>query len=423
LRREEKMGEASKGMLRTALAQLDEAAEKLNLDPGIHQRLRRPQRALVVSVPTLMDDGHLEVFTGYRVQHDSTLGPTKGGIRYHPDVTLDEVTALAMLMTWKCALMGLPYGGAKGGVCCNPIEMSMAELERMTRRYTSEIILLIGPDLDIPAPDLYTNEQVMAWIMDTYSMQKGMTVPGVVTGKPLLLGGSLGRTEATGRGVYYVLLEVARELKLDLQGATVAVQGFGNVGSVAAHLLYERGCRVVAVSGSKGGLYNPKGLDISALLRHAEAKEPLMAFQGGDPISNEELLELSCDILIPAALEEQITEKNADRIKAKVLAEGANAPTTPEADKILIDRGVFILPDILANAGGVTVSYFEWVQDLQYYFWKEQEINQRLQEIMTGAFQRVLHFAEERKVDMRTAALMLGVKRVADGHRLRGLYP
>jgi len=417
------MGEASKGMLRTALAQLDEAAEKLNLDPGIHQRLRRPQRALVVSVPTLMDDGHLEVFTGYRVQHDSTLGPTKGGIRYHPDVTLDEVTALAMLMTWKCALMGLPYGGAKGGVCCNPIEMSMAELERMTRRYTSEIILLIGPDLDIPAPDLYTNEQVMAWIMDTYSMQKGMTVPGVVTGKPLLLGGSLGRTEATGRGVYYVLLEAARELKLDLQGATVAVQGFGNVGSVAARLLYEHGSKVVAVSGSKGGLYNPKGLDISALLRHAEAKEPLMAFQGGDPISNEELLELSCDILIPAALEEQITEKNADRIKAKVLAEGANAPTTPEADKILIDRGVFILPDILANAGGVTVSYFEWVQDLQYYFWKEQEINQRLQEIMTGAFQRVLHFAEERKVDMRTAALMLGVKRVADGHRLRGLYP
>ena len=418
------MVEASKGMLQATLAQLDEAADKLNLDPGVHLRLRQPQRALIVSVPTLMDDGRLEVFTGYRVQHDFTLGPTKGGVRYHPDVTLEEVTALAMLMTWKCALMGLPYGGAKGGVRCDPTMMSKGELERMTRRYTSEILLVIGPDLDIPAPDLYTDEQVMAWMMDTYSMQKGMTVPGVVTGKPLLLGGSLGRIEATGRGVSYVIVEAAKELKLPLEGATVAVQGFGNVGSVAARLLDGEGAKIVAVSGSKGGLYNPEGLDIPKLLKHLrEEKAPLLEFKDGDRISNEELLALPCDILIPAALGGQITEQNADRIKAKILAEGANGPTTPEADKILLQKGVFIIPDILANAGGVTVSYFEWVQDLQFYFWKEREIHQRLQEIMTEAFRRVLATARERRTDMRMAALMLGIKRVADGHQLRGLYP
>lgn len=418
------MAAAFKGMLQTAVAQLDRVAEKLNLDHGIHIRLRQPQRALVVSIPTLMDDGGLEVFTGYRVQHDFTLGPTKGGVRYHPDVDLEEVTALAMLMTWKCALMGLPYGGAKGGVRCDATRMSQGELERMTRRYTSEIIFMIGPDLDIPAPDLYTNEQVMAWMMDTYSMQKGITVPGVVTGKPLLLGGSLGRMEATGRGVYYVVLAAAKELDLDLKGAKVVVQGFGNVGSVAARLLHEEGCRVVAVSGSKGGLYNPNGLEIPKLIQSVKAKEPLLEFRdGGDRIGNEELLELPCDILIPAALGGQITEKNADRIRAKIVAEGANAPTTPEADRILNERGVFVIPDILANAGGVTVSYFEWVQDLQFYFWKEREINMKLQEIMTNTFRRVIAFAYERKVDLRTAALMLGVKRVADAQKLRGLYP
>jgi len=411
-------------MLQTVLAQLDRVAEKLNLDPGIHRRLRKPQRALIVSVPTLMDDGRLEVFTGYRVQHDFTLGPTKGGIRYHPDVDLDEVTALAMLMTWKCALMGLPYGGAKGGVCCDPTRMSLAELERMTRRYTSEIIFMIGPDLDIPAPDLYTNEQVMAWMMDTYSMQKGITVPGVVTGKPLLLGGSLGRIEATGRGVSYVVMAAAKELRLPLEGARVVVQGFGNVGSVAARLLHEEGCQVVAVSGSKGGLYNPHGLDIPKLIQAVKAKEPLLEFKdGGDQVSNEELLELPCDILIPAAVGGQITEKNAERIQAKIIAEGANGPTTSEADRILQERGVWLIPDILANAGGVTVSYFEWVQDLQFYFWKEREINLRLQELMTEAYKRVSALAKKEKVDMRTAALMLGVKRVAEAQKLRGLYP
>ncbi|MBI3990145.1 MAG: Glu/Leu/Phe/Val dehydrogenase, partial [candidate division NC10 bacterium] len=328
------------------------------------------------------------------------------------------------LMTWKCSLMGLPYGGAKGGVRCDPTRMSLAELERMTRRYTSEIIFMIGPDLDIPAPDMYTNEQVMAWMMDTYSMQKGITVPGVVTGKPLLLGGSLGRVEATGRGVSYVVMAAAKELGFPLEGARVIVQGFGNVGSVAARLLYEEGCRVVAVSGSKGGLYNPHGLGIPKLVRSVKAKEPLLEFRdGGDQVSNEELLELPCDILIPAALGGQITERNAERIKAKIIAEGANGPTTPEADRILQEKGVFIIPDVLANAGGVTVSYFEWVQDLQFYFWKEREINLRLQEIMTEAFKRVSAFAKEEKVDLRTAALMLGVKRVADAHRLRGLYP
>lgn len=418
------MATAPQGMLQTALAQLDLVAEKLNLDPGLHRRLRKPQRALIVSVPTLMDDGSLEVFTGYRVQHDFTLGPTKGGLRYHPDVDLDEVTALAMLMTWKCSLMGLPYGGAKGGVRCDSTRMSMAELERMTRRYTSEIIFMIGPDLDIPAPDLYTNDQVMAWMMDTYSMQKGITVPGVVTGKPLLLGGSLGRVEATGRGVSYVVMAAARELSFPLEGARVVVQGFGNVGSVAARLLHEEGCRVVAVSGSKGGLYTPHGLDIPKLIRSVKAKEPLLEFQGGgDHVSNEELLELPCDILIPAALGGQITEKNAERIKAKIVAEGANGPTTPEADRILQEKGIFLIPDVLANAGGVTVSYFEWVQDLQFYFWREREINLRLQEIMTEAFKRVSAFSKEEKVEMRTAALMLGVKRVAEAQKLRGLYP
>ncbi|PWB81203.1 MAG: glutamate dehydrogenase [Candidatus Methylomirabilota bacterium] len=410
-------------MLEVALAQLDSVAGRLALDPGIHKRLRKPQRSLVVSVPTLMDDGRLEVFTGYRVQHDLTLGPTKGGIRYHPGVDLEEVTALAMLMTWKCALIGLPYGGAKGGICCDATRMSQGELERMTRRYTSEIILVIGPDQDIPAPDLYTNEQIMAWMMDTYSMHRGITMPGVVTGKPLLLGGSLGRAEATGRGVYYTVKAAAREYDMPLKGARVAVQGFGNVGAIAAKLLYEEDCQVIAVSDSKGGIYNAKGLNIATVLAEDAAGGSVTQHRNGDRISNEELLELDCDILVPAATEGQITQKNADRIRARIVAEGANGPTTPEADRILATKNIAVIPDILANAGGVAVSYFEWVQDLQQYFWHEHQINERLAEVMISAFQRVMAMSRKEQVDLRTAALMLAVKRVADGKRLRGLYP
>jgi len=414
---------AHRGMLEAALTQLDAVAERIKLDPGIHKRLRQPQRALIVSVPTLMDDGRLEVFTGYRVQHDLTMGPTKGGIRYHPDVNLEEVTALAMLMTWKCALMGLPYGGAKGGVCCDSTRMSRVELERMTRRYTSEIIGVIGHDRDIPAPDLYTNEQVMAWMMDTYSMQKGVTSPGVVTGKPLLLGGSLGRREATGRGVYFIVKAATKERGMPFKGAKVAVQGFGNVGSVTARLLHEEDCRVIAVSDHLGGIYNPKGLDITKLLAECPHEGSIPRHRDGDRITNQELLELDCDILVPAATAGQITEKNADRVRAGIVAEAANGPTTPEADRILAQKGTLVIPDILANAGGVAVSYFEWVQDLQQYFWHEHEINERLSEIMNAAFQRVLSLSREEQVDLRTSALMLGVSRVAEAKRLRGLYP
>jgi glutamate dehydrogenase/leucine dehydrogenase len=415
--------EAQYSMLEVALAQLDAVAGQLALDPGIHKRLRQPQRSLIVSVPTLMDDGRLEVFTGFRVQHDLTLGPTKGGIRYHPGVNLDEVTALAMLMTWKCALIGLPYGGAKGGICCDATRMSQGELERMTRRYTSEILLVIGPDQDIPAPDLYTNEQIMTWMMDTYSMHRGITTPGVVTGKPLLLGGSLGRAEATGRGVYYTVKAAAREYDLPLKGARVAVQGFGNVGAIAAKLLYEEDCQVVAVSDSKGGIFHANGLNIAKVLAEDAEGGSVTQHCHGDRISNEELLELDCDILIPAATEGQITGKNADRVRARIVAEGANGPTTPEADQILAAKGTAVIPDILANAGGVAVSYFEWVQDLQQYFWHEHQINERLAEIMIAGFQRVMGVSRKEQVDLRTAALMLAVKRVADGKRLRGLYP
>ncbi len=410
-------------MLDAALAQLDAVAERLKLDSGIHKRLRQPQRSLIVSVPTLMDDGRVEVFTGFRVQHDLTMGPTKGGVRYHPGVNLNEVTALAMLMTWKCALMGLPYGGAKGGVCCDATRMSQAELERMTRRYTSEIILVIGPDQDIPAPDMYTNEQVMAWMMDTYSMQRGITTPGVVTGKPLLLGGSLGRREATGRGVHDIVKAAAKEFGMPFKGATVAVQGFGNVGSVAARLLHEEDCRVIAVSDHLGGICNPNGLDIPKLAAECAGEGRLSDWKDGDRISNRELLELDCDILIPAATAGEITEKNADRVRARVVAEAANGPTTPEADRILAARKVLVIPDILANAGGVVVSYFEWVQGLQQYFWHEHEINERLAEIMTAAFQQVLALSRKDQIDLRTSALTLGVSRVADAKRLRGLYP
>ena len=408
---------------RTALAQLDRVAARLNLDPDIHERLRYPRRALVVSVPIRMDAGHTRVFIGYRVHHSTVLGPTKGGLRYHEDVNLGEVTALAMLMTWKCALMGLPYGGAKGGVRCNPREMSPRELEHLTRRYTAEIILLIGPDHDIPAPDLGTDEQTMAWMMDTYSMTQGKSVPGVVTGKPLIVGGSAGRREATGRGIVYVLYQAARHLGHELRGRKVVVQGFGNVGGVAARLLWRDGAVVAGVSDFRGGMWNPDGLDIRQLEAHVAETGSVVGFAGADPLTNADLLEQPCDILIPAAVGSQIHAGNAERVKASVVVEGANGPTTPEADVVLRERGVTVIPDILANAGGVVVSYFEWVQGLQYYFWKESEITSRLQEIMARAFNRVWALGQKEGVDLRTAALMEGVSRVAEGHRVRGLYP
>jgi glutamate dehydrogenase/leucine dehydrogenase len=413
----------SAGMLGDATKQFDRVAERLKLDPGLQKRLRQPHRALVVSVPVAMDDGRTEIFDGFRVQHDNALGPTKGGIRYHPDVNLDEVTALAMLMTWKCALMGLPYGGAKGGVRCDPATLSRREIERLTRRYTAEIFIVIGPEYDIPAPDMGTDEQVMAWMMDTYSMQRGMTAPGVVTGKPILLGGSRGRREATGRGVFTIVLEAAKKIGQDPKGMTIAVQGFGNVGSVAAQLLAEEGCRVVAASDSKGGIYNPKGLSVPQLLQARDERGSVSEHRDGDQVTQGELLTVACDVLIPAALGGQITADNAPEVRARIIAEGANGPTTPDADQILRERNVLVLPDILANAGGVTVSYFEWVQDLQFYFWTESEINTRLREIMAAALARVWEYAQAEGVDLRTSALMLAVQRVAEAHRLRGLYP
>lgn len=418
------MQELDTHTFRLAVAQFDQAAEAMRLDPNLRERLKFPQRSLVVSIPVRMDDGRVEVFTGYRVQHDSSRGPSKGGIRYHPDVSLGEVAALAMWMTWKCALAGLPYGGAKGGVKVAPKTLSRAELQRLTRRYAAEIFPLIGPDKDVPAPDVGTDAQVMAWMMDTYSQQVGYAVPGVVTGKPLSLGGSLGREEATGRGVVYVTLEALRHLKLSIEKATVAIQGFGNVGSNTALIMQQQGARVVAVSDVSGGIYNPKGLDIQELLRrYRTAGQSLRDTKLGDAITNEELLQLDCTVLVPAALSEQITGKNADRLRCRILAEGANGPTTLDADRILEDKGIFIIPDILANSGGVIVSYFEWVQDLQRFFWSATDIQHRLQDIITSAFQRTLHFSTERQTSMRMAALMGGIDQVAQAHLQRGLYP
>jgi glutamate dehydrogenase (NAD(P)+) len=408
---------------RTAVAQLDAVAARLGLDPDIHERLRYPRRALVVSVPVLMDSGHTEVFIGYRVHHSTALGPTKGGLRYDANVNLGEVTALAMLMSWKCALMGLPYGGAKGGVRCDPRAMSVREREHLTRRYTAEIILMIGPDLDIPAPDLGTDEQVMAWMMDTYSMTQGKSVPGVVTGKPILVGGSAGRREATGRGIVYVLYQAARSLGQPLRGKTIIVQGFGNVGSVAARMLWNDGCTIAGVGDVRGAIWDPHGIDIRQLHAHVAENGSVAGFPGAEPITNAELLEQPCDVLIPAAVGSVLHEHNAERIKAHIVAEGANGPTTPEADAILLDRGVTVIPDVLCNAGGVVVSYFEWVQGLQQYFWKESEITSRLQELMARAFAKVWNAAQKNGVDLRTAALMEGVRRVADAHVVRGLYP
>ena len=406
-----------------ALSQLDTAAEVLRLEPDLHRLLRFPKRELTVHFPVKMDDGALRIFTGHRVQHNSSLGPTKGGFRYGIDVTLDEVRALAMWMTWKCAIVGLPYGGAKGGVCVDPRELSMRELEGLTRRFTTELSLDIGPENDIPAPDMGTNPQVMAWIMDTYSMHRGHTVTGVVTGKPPSVGGTEGRVEATGRGVTLVTGMACRRLGRSLGGSTVAVQGFGNVGSSSARLLAHYGARVVAVSDITGGVYKPEGLDLAAVEAYRLDNRDLSGCPAGDAVTNDELLELPADILVPAAMERQITEKNADRIRARLIIEGANGPTTPEADRILHEKGVLIVPDVLANAGGVIVSYFEWVQDLQAFFWTETEVNQRLEQIMARAFEEVWSATEKYESDMRIGAYAVGVSRVAEATRIRGIYP
>ncbi len=413
-----------------ACRQLDRVAERMGLDPNIHAKMRHCQRSLVVSVPIRMDDGHVEVFEGYRVQHNSERGPTKGGVRYHPSVTLDEVKALAMLMTWKCAVIGLPYGGAKGGIVCDPSQMSLGEIERMTRRFTSEISIIIGPAKDIPAPDVNTNPQVMSWMMDTYSMTVGYAVPGVVTGKPVEIGGSEGRAEATGRGVATVMMAAAERLGLHPAQSTVAIQGFGNVGRSTAKFLHGKGFKITGVTDVGGGLFNPRGLDIPALLAHVQksADRQIKGFGGGEYMeghdaANARLLALPADILAPCALENQITADNAGAVKAKIIVEGANGPTTPEADEILAKAGVVVVPDILANAGGVTVSYFEWVQDLQANFWDEEVVNRSLDRLMMRSFQDVSDVAAREKCDLRTAAQMLAISRVAKAATLRGIYP
>jgi glutamate dehydrogenase (NAD(P)+) len=406
-----------------AQSQFDHAAEKLDLDDGMRRVLRVPQRELTVNFPVTMDDGNVQVFTGHRVQHNVSRGPAKGGIRYHQDVTLDEVRALSMWMSWKCACVNIPYGGGKGGVVVDPKKLSMREVEGLTRRFTTEISPLIGPDRDIPAPDVNTNAQTMAWIMDTYSMHHGYTIAGVVTGKPIAIGGSLGRNEATARGAVFTLQQWAQATGERLEGARVAIQGYGNAGSIAARLLADEGATIIAVSDSSGGIHNPAGLDPAKVSAWKQEHGTVVGFPGSDDVSNLEILELDCDILVPAALENQITRANADRISAKVVAEAANGPTTPEADAILYDRGVFLIPDILCNAGGVTVSYFEWVQDMQSFFWTEARINESLKEIMDRAFEAVHAMSQRHEVDMRTAAYMVAVARVAEATTLRGLYP
>jgi glutamate dehydrogenase (NAD(P)+) len=404
------------------LEEFDGAARILNLDPGIWRILTHPKRQITVSCPVQMDNGSIEVFTGYRVQYNITLGPAKGGIRYHPGVTLDEVTTLAAWMTWKCAVAHVPFGGGKGGVICDPTTMSRRELEALTRRYVAEIVDAIGPEKDVPAPDVNTNDQVMAWVMDTYSMHVGHTTTSVVTGKPLELGGSLGRREATGRGVMIAARESARHLNFDMRGARVAVQGFGNVGSVSARLISELGATIVAVTDWKGGVYNARGLDIPALIAHVEQHHTVAGFRDAEPLTNEDLFKLDVEILIPAALENQITTANASAVRARVVVEGANGPTTPDAHEQLHQRGVFVVPDILANSGGVTASYFEWVQDRYGYFWTEQEVNERLEAKMCEAFNDVLQKGLKYGVDLRTAAYMVAIDRVASVTKLRGMY-
>ena len=406
-----------------ALNQFLSAAKQLNFDDNIIERMKSPERSLIVSLPIKMDDGKVKTFYGYRVQHNTSIGPGKGGIRYHPDVNLGEVSALAMWMTWKGGLMNLPLGGAKGGVSCNPKEMSMGELERLTRRYTYGIFPLIGPDIDVPAPDVGTNAQTMAWIMDSYSIHTGFHTTGVVTGKPPITGGSKGRDEATGQGVYFIILEAAKKIGLNVEGSTVAIQGFGNVGRHAAKFLHNFGARIIAISNSTGGVYNKNGLPVDALYQHSLKDKNLENFPDVEKITNEEILALECDILIPAAMENQVTQQNAGKVKCKIYAEGANGPTSIEADKILEDKGIFIIPDILCNSGGVVVSYFEWVQDLQNFFWDEDEIEHRMHKILKRAFTEVYELSQREKVGLRIAALMLGVSRVAESIRLRGLYP
>jgi glutamate dehydrogenase/leucine dehydrogenase len=408
---------------RISQIQFDIAAEYLKLEPGLRQVLRAPKRVLEVSIPTKMDNGQLKVFTGYRVQHNIARGPAKGGIRYHPNVTLDEVKALASWMTWKTATVNIPYGGGKGGVICDPKRMSKGELERMTRRYTSEILPIIGPEQDVPAPDVYTDAQTMAWIMDTYSMTVGFSRLGVVTGKPVSLGGSLGRNEATARGCLFVTEEACKVKKIPLRGASVAIQGFGNAGSVAARLFAEKKAKIVAISDSRGGVYNPRGIDPMKAIRYKERSGTVVGMPGASRLSNDDLLTLKCDILIPAALENVITLHNADQIKAKIVAEAANGPTTPHADEVLHRKGVLVLPDILANAGGVTVSYFEWAQDLQGYFWEENEVNGRLEKVMKRAFHDVHETMRKYHTHSRAAAYILAVGRVAEATLVRGLFP
>jgi glutamate dehydrogenase/leucine dehydrogenase len=406
-----------------ALENFDTAADALELNADTREMIRYPERVLTVSVPVRMDTGRIHRFEGFRVQHSSVRGPAKGGIRFHPQVTLDEVKALATWMTWKCAVVNIPFGGAKGGITCDPKSMSLAELEKMTRRYTSAILPLIGPEQDIPAPDVYTNPQTMAWIMDTYSMTKGYPIPGVVTGKPISLGGSLGRNEATGRGVFYTIQSACEFLRLPLAGARVVVQGFGNAGSVAAQMLHGAGARIIAVSDSTGGVFNPRGLDIPELIHLKTLTGRVAGFPQSESISPADLLGLECEILVPAALENTVRVDNASTLRARIVAEAANGPLTPEADRILQGREVFIIPDILCNAGGVTVSYFEWVQDEQHLFWEAQDVYDRLERVMKSAFRDVLKLHQERRVPMRIAANMLGIGRVAEAVQLRGIYP
>src|SRR5205823_6310385 len=406
-----------------ALEQFGIAADRLHLDPNMRRILSTTQRELTVHFPVRMADGVVQVFTGYRIQHNTTRGPGKGGIRYHPSVSLNEVKALAMWMTWKCAVVGIPYGGAKGGVVCDPKGMSAQQLAPLTRRYTPEIALLIGPEHDLPAPDVNTNAQTMAWIMDTYSMHHGFTALAVVTGKPLSIGGSEGRNEATARGAVYTIIEAAKHLGMDLEDARVVVQGFGNAGSFSAKLMAELGAKVLAVSDTSGGIFNPEGIDPNKVDAYKKETGSVIGFPGSDQVTNAELLELGCDILIRAAIENQIGEHNAPKIKAKIIAEAANGPTSPEADRILFAKGAFLIPDILCNAGGVTVSYFEWVQDLQNLFWREATINARLKEVMVKSFNDVLDMSKKHKVDMRTAAYMVAVHRVAEATLTRGIYP
>ncbi len=404
------------------MARFDHAAQLLDLDPGLYKVLREPEKQIIVAIPVTRDSGEVEVFTGYRVLHNTSRGPGKGGIRFDLNVTLDEVKALAAWMTWKCAVVNIPFGGAKGGVVCDPSVLSIAELERLTRRYTASLIETLGPESDIPAPDVNTNERVMAWVMDTYSMHRRHAVTGVVTGKPIEMGGSLGRREATGRGCMITTKEALRHLGLPLRGTKTAVQGFGNVGSVAAQLLEKEGLTVVAISDKSGAVYNANGIYIEDALKWIREHRFLIGYPGGDPIDANDMLELEVDVLVPAAVENAITRKNASRIKAKVICEGANGPTTPGADRVLEEQGVFVIPDILANAGGVTVSYFEWVQDRAGYFWDEATVNERLNAIIQRSFQDVLSVASRHQVNMRTAAYMLSVERVAAVHRLRGMY-